>query len=80
MDFDELHSRFGHGGSLTPEGTLAVARRMNRNRQIHHKLALLLESHHADAISGIVEVLHGQVSCRATRRPEEPFEAVNGID
>lgn len=71
MDFEELHSRFGQGGSLTVEGTLAIARRMNRNRQVHEKLALLLESNHADVISGIVEVLYGQVSPRSARRCEE---------
>ena len=61
MDFDELHSRFGQGGALTYEGTLAVARRMNRNRQVHEKLALLLESTQAEVISGIVDVMYQQV-------------------
>ena len=74
MEFDELHSRFGHGGALTAEGTLALARRMNRNRQVHEQLALLLESSQADVISGIVEVLYRQVVPAAARGGEEPRE------
>ncbi|MBN2218331.1 MAG: helix-turn-helix transcriptional regulator [Pirellulales bacterium] len=60
MDFDELHSRFGEGGALTVDGTLDVARQINRNRLIHEKLALLLETSQADTISGIVEVMYRQ--------------------
>jgi transcriptional regulator with XRE-family HTH domain len=40
-EFDELHSRFGAGGALTLEGTLAVVREMNDGRQVHEKLATL---------------------------------------
>jgi transcriptional regulator with XRE-family HTH domain len=61
MDFEELHSRFGHGGSLTAEGALSMARHMNRNRQVHEKLSLLLESSQAEIISGIVEVMYREV-------------------
>jgi transcriptional regulator with XRE-family HTH domain len=60
-DFDELHSRFGTGGPLTADGTLAVVRQMNRNRQLYEKLAVLLESSHADLISGIVEMMYEKV-------------------
>ncbi len=74
MDFEELHSRFGQGGALTVEGTLAIARRMNRNRQVHEQLALLLESSQAETIRGIVEVIYRQVSPAAARRCEKPLE------
>ena len=61
MDFEELHSRFGQGGALTAEGTFAIASRMNRNRQVHEQLALLLETSQADVISGIVEVMYREI-------------------
>jgi transcriptional regulator with XRE-family HTH domain len=60
-DFDELHSRVGTGGALTYEGALAAVHQMNRRRELHEKLDLLLESSHAEVIRGIVEVLYNQV-------------------
>ena len=60
-DFDELHSRVGTGGPLTAEGTTAAATEMNRNRGLHEKLALLLESSQADLIRSIVEVMYEKV-------------------
>ena len=57
-DFEELHSRFGTGGALTVEGALSAVATMNRNRAAHEKLAVLLESGHADLIRGIVEVMY----------------------
>jgi transcriptional regulator with XRE-family HTH domain len=60
-DFDELHSRVGAGGPLTREGAITAVRHMNRKRQLHEKLDLLLESSHAKLIGGIVELLHEQV-------------------
>jgi transcriptional regulator with XRE-family HTH domain len=60
-DFDELHSRVGIGGPLTREGTLVAARAMNRKRQLHEKLDLLLESSQAELIGGIVDLLYGQI-------------------
>ena len=65
-DFDELHSRFGTGGPLTVEGALTAVQEMNRNRELHEKLAVLLESSQADVIRGIVELLYRQV---AERKP-----------
>jgi len=73
MDFEELHSRFGEGGALTADGTLAVARRMNRNRQVHEKLALLLETNQAEMISGIVEVIYRQAVPAPACRTDEPI-------
>jgi len=57
-DFDELHSRFGTGGPLTVDGALAAAREMNTKRDLHEKLAVLLESSQAEVIAGIVELLY----------------------
>ena len=47
-DYEELNSRFGTGGPLTVEGTLAAVNTMNRNRKVQEKLAVLLESSQAD--------------------------------
>ena len=58
MDFDELHSRFGTGGSLTTEGTLRVVQEMNHRRQLHEKFTVLLESSQAEVIGGIVELMY----------------------
>jgi transcriptional regulator with XRE-family HTH domain len=60
-DFDELHSRVGTGGALTFEGTLAAVHQMNRKRELHEKLDLLLESSQAEVIRGIMDVLYHQV-------------------
>ena len=60
-DFGELHSRQGTGGPLTSEGTLALVRQMNRNRQLHEKLAVLLETSQAELISSVVEALYEAV-------------------
>ena len=54
-DFDELHSRVGAGGALTREGAVAAVERMNRKRDLHDKLDLLLESTHAQLAGQIVE-------------------------
>ncbi len=60
-DFDELHSRVGAGGALTIEGALAAARQMNRRRELHDKLDLLLESSQAEVAAGILNVLYEKV-------------------
>ncbi len=64
LDFDELHSRVGTGGPLTAEGTVQAVRQMNHNRQLHEKLAVLLESSDADLIRGIVEMMYEKVMAR----------------
>jgi transcriptional regulator with XRE-family HTH domain len=61
-DFDELHSRVGAGGALTREGALAAVRQMNHKRQLHDKLDVLLETSHAQTISGIVDLMYGEVA------------------
>jgi transcriptional regulator with XRE-family HTH domain len=60
-DFDELHSRVGTGGPLTVEGTLAAVSLMNRKRELHEKLDLLLESGQAELAAGILDVLYKKV-------------------
>ena len=51
----------GTGGALTVEGTLAAVRQMNRKRELHEKLDLLLESSHAEVAAGILNVLYEKV-------------------
>ncbi len=60
-DFDELHSRVGAGGALTADGALVAVRQMNRKRELHDKLDLLLESSHAEVAAGILNVLYEKV-------------------
>lgn len=61
-DFDELYSRFGTGGALSPRGVLAAARAMKRNRETHRKLSLLLESAEADLIADLIEVMYQRIA------------------
>ncbi len=60
-DFAELYSRFGAGGALTAEGVVASVEQMNRNRRVHDKLAVLLETSHGEMISDIVEAMYRSV-------------------
>lgn len=60
-DFDELYSRVGTGGPLTAEGVLEVTRAMNVKREVHEKVALLLESSEADVLVGLIDVLYQKV-------------------
>jgi len=60
-DFDELHSRVGTGGPLTAEGAATTVSEMNRNRGLHEKLALLLESSQAELIRSILEVMYEKI-------------------
>ena len=55
-DFDELYSRVGTGGDLTVEGALEAARWMNRKRELHEKLDVLLESGLRELVAGMVEL------------------------
>lgn len=64
-DFDELHSRFASGGQLTLEGALAAVRDMNRKRELHDKLDVLLESSQTKTIGGILDLMYEQVEVRA---------------
>lgn len=61
QDFDELYSRFGTGGALTVEGTRQIVEQMNRKRDIHHKVALLLETGESELLVGLVDLLYQKV-------------------
>jgi hypothetical protein len=61
-EFDELNSRVGMGGPLTREGTLSAVRLMNRKRDLHGKLDLLLESTHAEVAGEILDVLYQKIA------------------
>jgi transcriptional regulator with XRE-family HTH domain len=60
-DFDELYSRMGSGGPLTSDGALQAALAINRKRELHDKLALLLETEQADVIADILELFYQRV-------------------
>lgn len=60
-DFEELYSRFGTGGALTASGTAQVVVAMNRKREVHQKVALLLESGEAEFLSGVVDLLYQKI-------------------
>jgi transcriptional regulator with XRE-family HTH domain len=61
-DFDELYSRFGAGGALTADGALETVRAMNRNRETHEKVAVLLETAEAEMLRQIVDALYRRVA------------------
>ncbi|MEX2187516.1 MAG: helix-turn-helix transcriptional regulator [Pirellulales bacterium] len=61
-DFDELYSRFGTGGALSTDGVLAAARIMQRNRQTHRRLSLLLESGEADLVVDLIDVMYRRIA------------------
>lgn len=60
-EFDELHSHFGAGGPLTTDGAIVVVERINRKRELHGKLDLLLESSHAELIGAVVDAMHREI-------------------
>ena len=60
-DFEELRSRFGTGGALTPEGAAEAVGAMNLKRAVHQKVALLLESGEAPLLVGLVDLLYQKI-------------------
>jgi transcriptional regulator with XRE-family HTH domain len=60
-DFNELHSRVGSGGPLTFDGALQAVHAMNRKRELHDKLDVLLETGQAKTIGGILDLIYEQV-------------------
>ncbi len=60
-DFDELYSRFGTGGALTEQGSLAAVQAMNQHRDVLRKVAVVLESAEADLLTNMVNVLFERV-------------------
>jgi transcriptional regulator with XRE-family HTH domain len=60
-DFEELYSRFGTGGALTTTSAAEIVMAMNRQREVHQKVALLLESSEAQLLSGLVDLLYQKI-------------------
>ena len=63
-DFDELYSRFGDGGAVTTQGAITMVEAMNRKREVHNKVALVLESSEGDLLADFVELLYQRVAAR----------------
>ena len=57
-DSNELYSRVGTGGPLTHDGAIQVAEQMNRKRDVHVRVDLLLESDHAEVLIGFIDLLY----------------------
>jgi len=60
-EFDELYSRFGTGGALTADGAAEAVLAMNRKREVHHKVALILETQEAGLLVDLVGLLYQRV-------------------
>lgn len=60
-EFEELYSHFGTGGALSEAGAAGVVRAMNRKRDVHRKVALLLESGEAELLAGVIELLYQRI-------------------
>lgn len=56
-DFEELFSRVGTGGALTPQGAERAVEQMNKNKRTHEQLALLLETSYAELVRRLIESL-----------------------
>jgi transcriptional regulator with XRE-family HTH domain len=61
-DFDELHERVGNGVAASEDDVIVVVRQMNRRRELHEKLNLLLQGAQAELVGSIVDLLHEKVS------------------
>jgi DNA-binding XRE family transcriptional regulator len=68
-DFDELNSRVGLGGPLTREGALTAVRLMNRKRDLHGKLDVLLESSQSEVAGEILDVLYEKIAVKPNSPP-----------
>lgn len=60
--FEQLTSQFGAGGALTREGVEAGVRRINRQRDIQDKVALVLETPQGELLAELVDVLYRRVT------------------
>lgn len=60
-DFAALYGRVGARDPPTFDGAIAAAEHVNRNREVHQKLAVLLEGTRAELIRGIVEVIYAHL-------------------
>ena len=60
-EFDEIYSRFGTGGALTPQGALETVCSMNRRRELITKVKLLWETGEAELLESMIDVLYRRV-------------------
>lgn len=60
--FDQLVSQFGAGGPLTREGVEAAVERINRQREVQRKVAVLMETSEAELVAELVEALYRRVA------------------
>jgi transcriptional regulator with XRE-family HTH domain len=60
-EFDEIYSRFGAGGALTPQGALDTVCAMNRRRELISKVKLLWETAEAELLESMIDVLYRRV-------------------
>jgi hypothetical protein len=60
-EFDEIYSRFGAGGALTPQGALDTVCAMNRCRELISKVKLLWETGEAELLESMIDVLYRRV-------------------
>lgn len=63
-DWTELYSNRGVGGSLSYDGVLHVAERINAKREIRRKFEVILETQHFRTLANLVEVLYRDVNLR----------------
>ena len=68
-EFDEIYSRFGTGGALTPSGALETVCSMNRRRELITKVKLLWETGEAELLESMIDVLYRRVIVTAPDRP-----------
>jgi len=61
-DFEELYSNFGTGGALTSDGAEQVIAAIDEKRSVHRKVALLLESSHAELLASFVDLLYQRIA------------------
>ena len=57
-DFDELYSLVGTGGALTVQGAVEIVRVMNRKRETHEKLDVLLESRQGELLRELIKLFY----------------------
>ena len=62
IEFDELYSRFGTGGPIANDAVEEVVNSMNRNREVHRKVALVMESEEAELLATFVQMLYARIA------------------
>lgn len=60
--FEQLTSQFGAGGALTRAGVEEAVRRINRQRDVQGKVALVMETPQAELLAELVDVLYRRLA------------------